>query len=81
MLDSWRKWLQTRMNGNFQDTDRIARAIFRLEQIPDVLGVLGRYDSEPPDSVYRAVLAQSKGNLDALLDCRGCERLHWPPGG
>lgn len=38
MLDSWRKWLQTRMNGNFQDTDRIARAIFRLEQIPGVWG-------------------------------------------
>lgn len=40
-------------------------------------GVLGWYDSEPPDSVHRAVLALSKGNLDALLDCRGCERLPW----
>lgn len=63
--------------GISQDTDRLARAMFRLEQIPDVLGVLGWYDSEPPDSVHRAALALSKGNLDALLDCRGCERLPW----
>ena len=41
--------------------------MFRPEQIPDVLEVLGWYDSELPDNVHRAVLALSKGNIDALL--------------
>jgi hypothetical protein len=36
--------------GISQDTDRLARAMFRLQQIPDVLRVLGWYDSEPPDT-------------------------------
>jgi hypothetical protein len=52
--------------GISSDTERLARAMFRPEQIPDVLEVLGWYDSELPDSVHRAVLALSKGNIDAL---------------
>jgi hypothetical protein len=54
--------------GISRDTERLARAMFRPEQIPDVLEVLGWYDSEPPDSVHRAVLTLSKGNVDALVD-------------
>lgn len=53
--------------GISPDTERLARAMFRPEQIPDVLEVLGWYDSELPDNVHRAVLALSKGNIDALL--------------
>jgi hypothetical protein len=53
--------------GISPDTERLARAMFRPEQIPDVLEDLGWYDSELPDNVHRAVLALSKGNIDALL--------------
>ena len=42
--------------------------MFRPEQVPDVLEVLGWYGSEQPDDVHRAVLALSKGSVDALLD-------------
>ena len=49
-------------------TERLARAIFGPEQLPDVLEVLGWYDDVQVDDVHRAVLTLSKGDLDALLN-------------
>jgi hypothetical protein len=51
--------------------ERLARALFGLDQIPDVLDVLGRYDDVQADDVHRAVLTLSKGDMDALLDLLG----------
>jgi hypothetical protein len=54
--------------GISPDTERLARMMFMPEQIPDVLEILAWYDGVPPDNVHRAVLALSKGNVEALLD-------------
>jgi len=48
--------------------ERLARAFFGLDQIPDVLEVLGWYDDMQADDVHRAVLVLSKGDMNALLD-------------
>jgi hypothetical protein len=53
------------------ETERLAREMFGPEQVQDALEVLGWYDDAPADEVHRAVLALSKGNLDALLGLVG----------
>jgi hypothetical protein len=53
--------------GISPDTERLARAMFRPEQVPDVLEALGWYDDEQPDPVHRAVLTLSRGDADALV--------------
>jgi hypothetical protein len=50
------------------DTERLARALFGPDQIPDVLEVLGFYDGVQADEVQRAVLMLSKGDMNVLLD-------------
>jgi hypothetical protein len=51
--------------------ERLARALFGLDQIPDVLEVLGWYDGVQADEVHRAVLTLSKGDMNALLNLVG----------
>jgi hypothetical protein len=47
--------------GVAPETARVARAMFKPEQVPDALEVLGWYDDVQADEVHRAVLALSKG--------------------
>jgi hypothetical protein len=54
--------------GVSPDTERLARALFEPDQIPDVREVLGWYDEVQADDVHRAVLMLSKGDMNALLD-------------
>jgi hypothetical protein len=54
--------------GVSPDTERLARALFGPDQIPDVLEVLAWYDEVQADDVHRAVLMLSKGDMNALLD-------------
>src|SRR5260370_5012735 len=54
--------------GVSADTERLARAMFRPEQLHDVLEIIGWYDDVQADEVHRAVLTLSKGDVDALLD-------------
>ena len=54
--------------GVSPDTERLARALFGPDQIPDVREVLGWYDEVQADDVHRAVLMLSKGDVNALLD-------------
>src|SRR5258706_11745640 len=49
-------------------TEGLARALFRPEQVPDALEVIGWYDDVQADDAHCALLSLSKGDLDALLD-------------
>jgi hypothetical protein len=42
--------------------------MFRPEELPDALEVIGWYDDVQTDDVHRAVLTLSKGDMNALLD-------------
>ena len=54
--------------GISADTDRLARAMFSPEQLPDVLEMVGWYDGVQAEDVHRAVLMLSNGDVDALLN-------------
>jgi len=54
--------------GVSADTERVARAMFGPQQLPDVLEIISWYDDVQADDVHRAVLTLSKGDADALLD-------------
>ncbi len=54
--------------GVSEGAEQLARAIFGPEQLRDVLEILAWYDDVQADNVHRAVLALSKGDMDALLD-------------
>jgi hypothetical protein len=54
--------------GISPDTERLARAMSRPEQVPGVLEIIGWYDGAQADGVHHAVPALSKADADKVLD-------------